>query len=69
LRAANRLADDYRMLEGDYTKLKSDVDRLKRKNRVNEEAVNKKLFRSDIVRIRPTEDVSRSRSRSRHHNE
>jgi hypothetical protein len=45
VRAANRLADDYRSLEGDYAKLKSEVDKLKRKNRFDGEIVEKKRYR------------------------
>lgn len=61
------MAEDYHTLESDYNRLRGEVERLRRKNRFESEAapVAKRIIREDLSKTRPSEDVPRSRSRSK----
>lgn len=66
VRQSTRIAEDYQALSSDYNRLKEEVDRLKRRNRFDAEpAPERRHFKEDLARTRPSEDIPRVRARSK----
>jgi chromosome segregation ATPase len=70
IRKSNKLAQNYKSLEGDFSKLKREVDRLRR--RKHEESSNEgesiihKMHREEPVRPRTTDDIPTREVPTRH---